>query len=340
MPRSLPAPWADRRQALAAFGVALTGLSLGVGVDTDAHAEERWPTRPITLILPYAPGGATDIIARVFAQMIGQRLGGSVAVVNKPGAGGNIATDAVAIARPDGYTLLMGNQGPMVVNPHLYKALVNDPAEKLEPISLMAESALALVVGPRLKVNSAADFVRAAKAEPGRITYASASVASASHLAMVVFEQATGIKGLHIPYRGSGPALQDVVKGDVDCMISVIPSVTGFLAQGQLKALAVTSAERIDVLPDVPTLAEAGLPGVDVAAWYGLLAPKGLPAAIRLRLETATAEVMRQPEMLARLRDDGSRPKVLGAAGFAAFLAAERQRWGAIVASLGIKADE
>jgi tripartite-type tricarboxylate transporter receptor subunit TctC len=247
-------------------------------------AQERYPSRPITLVLPYAAGGGTDAIARVFAKALEEKLGGVIVVENRPGAGGNLATDAVAKAAPDGTTLLIGNQGPMVVNPHLYTNMRSDPEQTLEPIRLIANAALVVVVGPSLKAGTLAELVELARKRPGELTYASASHASASHLATLLLERATGIKARHVAYRGASPALADVVGGHVDFMITTIPSATGLIAGGKVKALAVTGSARAAVLPHVPTAAEAGVPGYTASAWYGLLSPKGLPAAVRTRL--------------------------------------------------------
>ena len=274
---------------------AAAAIAVALSTTFAAWAQERYPSRAITLVLPYAAGGGTDAVARVFARALEQRLDGIVVVENRPGAGGNLATDAVAQAAPDGYTLLIGNQGPMVVNPHLYQNMRSDPERALEPIALIASASLVIVVGPSLKAGTLAALVEEAKTRPGGLTYASASHASASHLATLLLERAAGFKARHVAYRGAAPALSDVVGGHVDFMITTIPSATGLINGGKLKALAVTGATRAAVLPDVPTAGEAGLPGYVASAWYGLLAPKGLPAEISARLETAAGEALQEP---------------------------------------------
>lgn len=303
-------------------------------------AQERYPSRPITLILPYAAGGGTDAIARVFARALEEKLGGVIVVENRPGVGGNLATDAVAAAAPDGYTLLIGNQGPMVVNPHLYKTMKSDPERTLEPITLIANASLVIVVAPTFKAQTLADLVAEAKKRPEGLTYASASHASASHLATLLLERAAGIKARHVAYRGAAPALSDVVGGHVDFMVTTIPSATGLIGGGKLKALAVTGPQRAAVLPDVPTAAEAGVPGYAASAWYGLLAPKGLPQDIRARLEEAAGEALQSPELQARVRDDGAAPSDMRAEALRTFMAAERKRWEEVIREAGITLKE
>jgi tripartite-type tricarboxylate transporter receptor subunit TctC len=323
---------------------SLLQLGLIVGLAWSATqpgwAEERYPSRPIALVLPYAAGGGTDAIARVFAKALGDQLGASIVVENRPGAGGNIATDAVAGAAPDGYTLLIGNQGPMVVNPHLYTNMRSDPAQALEPITLIASAALVVVVGPSLKVESLAALVEEAKRRPGALTYASASHASASHLATLLLERAAGINARHVAYRGAAPALNDVVGAHVDFMVTTIPSATGLIQGGKVKALAVTGTSRAAALPEVPTAAEAGVPGYVASAWYGLLAPKGLPTAVRATLEAAAAEALQSPVLGARLKDDGALPSGMRADAFRAFMTAERQRWGEVIRDANITLKE
>lgn len=305
-----------------------------------AAAQDNYPSRPITLILPYAAGGGTDAIARVLAKTLEAKLGGAIVVENRPGAGGNMATDAVAAAPPDGYTLMIGNQGPMVVTPHLFKAMKSDPEKTLEPIGLVAEAALVVVVGPRLPVTSLDGLIKAAKAKSGDLTYASASNASASHLAALLLERAAGFKARHVAYRGAGPALNDLVGGHVDFMITTIPSVTGLIESGKVTALAVTGATRAEALPKVPTAAEAGLDGYTASTWYGLLAPKGLPAALGRRIEAALTAALDDPTLRQRLKDDGAKPSRLRGSAFAAFMREERKRWGDVIRDAGISLKE
>jgi tripartite-type tricarboxylate transporter receptor subunit TctC len=306
-------------------------IALLFALTAPALAQDKYPSRPITLLLPYAAGGGTDAIARVFGRAMEEKLGGSIVIDNRPGAGGNLATDAIAKAAPDGYTLLIGNQGPMVVNPHLFANMKSDPEKTLEPIGLIAEASLVVVTGPKLKTKTLKEFLDVARSRNGEITYASASNASASHLAALLMTRAGGFKARHVAYRGAGPALNDLVGGHVDFMITTVPSVTGLVLGKQLDGLAVTGNERVEVFPDIGTAKEAGLDRFYAAAWYGLLAPKGIPSDIKEKLETAMTEALKDATLIARLRDDGGKPSSLRGAAFAAYMAAERKRWGDVV---------
>lgn len=301
-----------------------------------AAAQQRYPSKPITLIVSYAAGGGTDAVARIFAARLEKVLDGRVIVENRPGAAANLGTEAVAAAAPDGYTLLIGNQGPMAVNPHLFKRMKADPAT-LEPIALIADAGLLVVVGPRLPVTSMVELV--AEAKKRQLVYGSAGNASASHLAVLLLGQVAGFEARHVPYRGAGPALNDLVGGHIDFMITTIPSAVGLVEGKKLTALAVTMEQRFSSLPDLPTAIEAGVKGYTASAWYGLLGPKGLPAATRDRLEQATAETLRDPDVLSRLKDDGAVASQKGSRAFAAFMAQERTRWGEIVRAANISLD-
>lgn len=313
-----------RRRAL-----TLAAASAAVPLAGPAFGQARYPTKPIALIVSYAAGGGTDAVARIFAARLEQVLEGRVIVENRPGAAANLGTEAVAAAAPDGYTLLIGNQGPMVVNPHLFRRLRADPATTLDPIALIADAGLLVVVGPRLPVTSLTDLV--AEAKKRQLVYGSAGNASASHLAVVLLSQVAGFEARHVPYRGAGPALNDLVGGHIDFMVTTIPSVVGLVEGRKLTALAVTTAERFAPLPTIPTAIEAGVAGYTASAWYGLLGPMGLPTPIRDRLERATAEALRDPTVLSRLRDDGAIASQKGASAFAAFMTEERARWGEII---------
>jgi len=321
-----------RRSALALLAAA--------PLASTARAQEKYPSRPITLLVAYTPGGGTDAVARVFGARLSQVLGGQVIVDNKPGAGGNLATEIAARARPDGYTLLVGNQGPMVVNPHLFASMPADPEATLEPIALIADTTLVIVVGPRLPaVKTLPALIEEGKKRPGELTYASASNASASHLAAALLCEVTGFRARHVPYRGAAPALNDVVGGHVDFMITTVPSATGLIEGGKLTALAVTGNSRAVLLPSVPTAIEAGIAGYTASAWYGLLAPKGVPPDILARLESATAESLGDAQVQARLKADGAAAISMGSAAFGAFMKRERARWGDVVRKARITVD-
>ncbi len=318
----------NRRSALALGAASL------LAAPAPLTAQSRYPNKPITLIVSYAAGGGTDAVARIFAARLEKILDGRVLVENRPGAAANLGTEAVAAAAPDGYTLLIGNQGPMVVNPHLFKRLKADPATTLDPIALIADASLAVVVGPRLPVATLPELVAAAKAKT--LVYGSASNASASHLAALLLGQVAGFEARHVPYRGAGPALNDLVGGHIDFMVTTIPSVTGLIEGKKVSALAVTGTSRFAGLPEVPTAIEAGLKDYTASAWYGLLGPRGLPAPIRAQLSQATRETLRDPTVVDRLKDDGATPADLEGQAFAEFMAKERARWGEIVRAANI----
>lgn len=297
---------------------------------------QDYPSKPITLVVSYAAGGGTDAIARIFATRLEKALGGRVIVENRPGAAANIGTEAVAKADPDGYTLLIGNQGPMVVNPHIFSLRYN-PAETLDPIAMIADAQLVVVVGPRLPVKSMADFLEKAKSQ--QLVYGSAGNASASHVATLLMGQTAGINLKHVPYKGAGPAVNDLVGGHVDFMVTTVPSVIGLIQNGTLTALAVTGKQRFAALPDVPTATESALPEYSASAWYGLLGPKGLPGDVREKLAKGTAEALADPEFVKSLEKDGGVPSNLVGQAFADFMAAERARWGEVVKAADIKVE-
>ncbi|PZP44529.1 MAG: tripartite tricarboxylate transporter substrate binding protein [Azospirillum brasilense] len=325
----------NRRNLLRALSAApLAALPLAA-----RGAEPAWPARPIRLLVAYAPGGGTDNVARVLAAQLQSVLGQPVVVENKPGAGGNLATEAVASARPDGYTLLVGNQGPMTVNQSLFPNMRVDPLKALDPVALMADAPLVAVAGPGSKAKDLSALLQEARAAKGSFGYASASNGSASHLAAALMFQMAGAEAEHLPFRGAGPALNDVVAGHIPFMVTTLPSVIG-LIQGELvRPLAVTGESRIAALPEVPTVAEAALPGYRASAWYGILTPRGTPEAVRTRLETAVADSLTVPEMARRLNEEGAVPARMGGEAFGRFMAEERGRWARLVSETRIAAN-
>ena len=314
------------------LGVAAAALTLTA---LPAMAQD-YPSKSVTIVVSYAAGGGTDAIARIFASQLEKSLGGRVIVENRPGAAANLGTDVVAKAQPDGYTLLIGNQGPMVVNPHIFK-LRNDPAETLDPIAMIADAQLVVVAGPNLQVDSMKGLLD--KAKEGELVYGSAGNASASHVATLLLGQMADVKLKHVPYKGAGPAINDLLGGHVDFMVTTVPSVIGLIQDGSLKALAVTGKERFSGLPDVPTVAEAALPDYSATAWYGLLGPKGLPQDVRDKLAAATQEALADPAFIESLTKDGGVPSHLVGQDFADFMAAERTRWGEVVKAADIKVE-
>ena len=327
----------SRRESLR---LALAGIAVPLASGRVAAQGGAWPNRPIRLLVAYAPGGGTDAIARTLAARLQAELGQPVVVENKPGAGGNLATEAAATARPDGYTLLMGNQGPMSVNPTLFPRFRVNPETALEPVALVADTPLVVVAGRGTRAASLRELIEEARQKRGELTYGSASNGSASHLAAALLCQMAGIEATHVPYRGAGPALTEVVAGNVAFMATTLPSVTGLLQGGQLRALAVTGERRVAALPEVPTVAEAaGLAEYRATAWYGILVPKGTPAEIRDRLAAAIQASLATEEVVARLREEGAEPARMEAEAFRRFMRDERQRWAEVIRAARITAD-
>jgi tripartite-type tricarboxylate transporter receptor subunit TctC len=325
-----------RRSLLAAFAAPLLVPSLAWA---QGSIPPGWPDRPLRLILPYTPGGGTDAVARALGAHLTNALGQPVVVENRPGAGGNLATELVAGARPDGLTLLMGNQGPISVNPTLFgRNLKVNPLTALDPVAMVAETPLVLVVGPGTRSGSLAELIAEARAKRGQMNYASPGNGAAGHLAMALLLQQAGVEATHVPFRGAAPGLTDVAAGHVAAMISTLPSVAGLVQGGALRALAVTGDRRVESLPDVPTVAET-LPGYRVTAWYGILVPHGTPEPIRARLEAAILEGLERPELLASLRREGAVPYPMTAQVFGRFIAAEHDRWAPVIRAAGITAD-
>ena len=315
----------------------LVGAGLALAA-TPAFAQEAFPARPIRLLLAFAPGGGTDLIARTVANAMGPSLGQTVVVENRPGAGGNIATEQVAASRPDGYTMLMGNHGPMSVNVSLFPNMRVNPETALEPIGLVADAPLIVVVGPKSRATTLRQLLDEIRAARGAITYASASNGSASHLAAALMLQMAGLEAEHVPFRGAGPALTDVVAGHIHFMVTTLPSVVGLIQSNSVRPLAVTGDARMTLLPAIPTVAET-IPTYKATAWYGLLVPKGTPEPIRARLFAALRAALANAEVVRRLRDEGAEPSTMDGAGFAELIRWERERWAVVVRQARITVD-
>ncbi|WP_342452835.1 Bug family tripartite tricarboxylate transporter substrate binding protein [Pararoseomonas indoligenes] len=317
----------------------LSLLATAIADPALAQIPAGWPDRPFRLVLPYTPGGGTDAVARALGARLNAALGQPVVVENRPGAGGNLATELVAGARPDGTTLLMGNQGPISVNPTLFgRNLKIDPGTALDPVAMVAETPLVLVVGPGTKAPALAALVEEYRAAKGAMTYASPGNGAAGHLAMALLLQEAGVEGTHVPFRGAAPGLTDVAAGHIPAMISTLPSVAGLVAGGNLRALAVTGDRRVPSLPEVPAVAET-LPGYRATAWYGILVPHGTPEAIRARLEEAILASLGTPDLVSSLAREGAVPYPMKGEEFGRFIAAERARWAPVVQKAGITAD-
>ena len=299
---------------------------------------QQYPVKPVRLIVGYAAGGGTDTVARVFAQKLSEGLGRQVVVDNRPGGGGNIATEIAVKSPADGYTVLMGNIGPIAVNPHLYK-LAFDPQRDLAPVMLIALAPLLIVVHPALPVNSLRDLVALARRQPGALSYSSAGVGSSNHLAGALFNIEAGTNIVHVPYKGASPAVIDLMAGQVQISFQTLPSVSGNVTSKRLKALAITSAKRTALFPQVPTTGEAGLKAVEVSAWYSLLAPAGTPRAIVDRLHDELAKALQQKEVLDRLIAEGAEPAGTTPEAFGDFMRVESAKWRKVVKLSGMKAD-
>jgi len=296
-----------------------------------------YPARPIRLIVPFPPGGSTDILARALGEKLAQGLAQPVVVDNRPGAGGSIGAEAVARAAADGYTLMMGHLGTLAVNPAIYKNLPYDPVKSFAPVSLMAIVPSVLVVNPSLPVTSAGELVAYAKAHPGKLAYGSAGNGSTSHLTTEYFKLVTGIDVLHVPYKGVGPMLTDLVSGQLSMGLNGAPAVMAHVNSGRLRALAVTSLKRLEALPQVPTLDEAGVRGFDASGWYGVVAPAGTPQAIIARLNAEIGRAMQTLELRTRLDSEGALPAPGTPEAFGAFIRAEIARWAEVLKRAGVQ---
>jgi tripartite-type tricarboxylate transporter receptor subunit TctC len=292
----------------------------------------------VRLIIAYAAGGGTDTVGRVFAQKLSEGLGRQVIVDNRPGANGNIATEVAVKSQPDGYTMIMGNIGPIGVNPHLYK-LAFDPLRDLAPVTLIATAPLLVVVHPSLPVNSLKDLIALAKREPGKLSYSSAGVGSSNHLAGALFNIEARVDVVHIPYKGAAPALTDLIAGQVQLSFQTLPSVGGNVKSKRLKPLAVTSARRASTYPEVPTAAEAGLKGFEVSAWYSILVPAGTPRPIIDRLNGEILKALKQKDVVDRLQAEGAEVAGTSPEDFGEFMRRETAKWGRVVKLSGMKAD-
>ena len=318
---------------------ALLAVVVVAATAAPAVAQE-YPSRPVKLIVPFPPGASTnDTLGRIIAQRLSESMGQQFVVENRPGAGGTIGTEAVAKAVPDGYTLLIGTNGPIAIGPHVYPKLGYDPLKDLEPVTLFAMVPYAIIVTANSKANTLPELVAMAKAAPGQMAYASSGNGSPAHLCGELLRGLTGIDIVHVPYKGGAPASNDLRSGQVQIYCPGISSVLQLIQGGCLKALAVTMPKRTPFLPDVPTAGEQGLGGLDVNSWVGLMAPAGTPRHIVARLNQEVSKLMSRPDVRAALEKNGAEPATIGPAEFGRFLAAESSKWGAVVKKANIKVD-
>lgn len=314
-------------------------LAIAAVASAPTALAQAYPTRPVKLIVPFPPGGPLDATGRLVAQKLTDVWGQSVIVENKPGAGGNIGADLVAKAAPDGYTILLGALSTHAVNPTLYSSMPYDAVKDFAPITLLATTPNVLVVNPSLPVNSVKDLVAYAKAHPNKLSFGSGSNGSAGHLAGELFKVDTGTDIVHIPYKGAAPAMQALLAGDVQFMFDNLASATPQVKAGKLKALAVTTAKRSPLAPDLPTMAEAGLPGFDITTWYGLMAPAGTPKEIVAKWSTDVAKILNSPDIRERLAAQGAEAAPMTPDQFAAFIKSEIPKYARIVKASGAKVD-
>ena len=318
---------------------AAAGLAAALIVVAAGTAAQGYPSKPIRLIVPFPPGGATDILGRIIGQKLGESLGQQVVVENRPGANGTIGAELAAKAAPDGYTLLIGQAGNLTINVTLQGKLPYDPVKDFAPVTLVASTPNLLVVHPSLPVRSVKDLIALAKARPGAINYASAGNGSPGHLAAELLKKMAGINMVHIPYKGAAPALTDVVAGQASLYFTSPISAQALVKAGRLRAVAVTSARRSAALPNMPTIAEAGFPEFDLTSWWGMLAPAGVPRDIINRLHTETVRILNQPGVKERLDALGADAVSNTPEEFAAYIKSETAKWARIVRESGARID-
>jgi len=304
-----------------------------------AALAQAYPNRPVRIVVPWPPGQATDIAARVVAEKLQQQLGQPFVADNRPGAGGSIGTDAVAKASPDGYTLLAASSGPISIMPSLQK-VPYDPLKDLQPVSLIAMAPFALVTHPSFPAKNAAEFVALVRANPDKYTFSSSGTGATAHLVSELFNSMAGLKARHVPYKGSAPALSDLMGGQIDYALETVASLAGHIKAGRLKALGVTSGKRTAALPDVPTLAEAAnIPGYDIGAWIGYAAPPGTPKEVTAKLSAEIAKAMQAPDLKERYLSLGMDPASNTPDEMASFLRSEQARYGSIIKNANIKVE-
>lgn len=323
------------------FGAAAASLMLaGAAV----HAQSAWPQKPVKIVVPFAPGGTTDILARAVAPELSKAFGQQFVVENRAGAGGNVGAEAVAKSAPDGYTILMGTVGTHGINRALYPKLAYDPFKDFSPITLVAAVPNVMIVNvdkaKALNINTVSDFIKGAKARPGQFNMASSGNGTSIHLAGELFKSQTGIFMLHIPYRGSSPALLDMMGGSMDVMFDNLPSALPLIKSGKLKALAVTSAQRSGAIPELPTIEEAaGLKGFEASSWFGLMAPAGTPVDIINRVQQEVAKSLNSPAIKEKMLAQGAIPSGNTPAQFLTFIESEHKKWAQVVKASGAKVD-
>jgi tripartite-type tricarboxylate transporter receptor subunit TctC len=314
---------------------ALAALALAF-IAAGASAQD-YPRKPIRLLVPFPPGGGTDFLSRVVATKLSERLNWVIVPDNKPGAGGNIGLDLASKAAPDGYTMVTGQADNLAVNPWLYRDLPYDPIKSFAPVAVLADTPIVLVVAAQSPFKTVAELVAAAKANPGKLNFASTGIGTVPHLTGELFQTAAGIKIQHVPYKGASPAMADLMGGQVDMSMASAPSVFSLVDSGKLRAIAVTSAKRASAFPETPTLMEAGYKDFDLSVWYGYLVPAGTPQAVVTRLNTEVNKALSAPDIRERIEKFGANPVGGTPDAFAARIKADHAKWERIVKDSGAK---
>ena len=327
-----------RRSALS-IAAAATAAALGATSFGSAFAQDAWPTKPITIIVPFSAGGTTDIVARFEGQALSQELGQPVIIDNRPGAGGNIGAQAVARAPADGYTLVMGTVGTHAINPSLYKKMPYDHIKDFAPISRVTAVPNVLIANPSQPYKTVKELIAYGKANPDKLTFASSGSGTSIHLAGELFKSMTGITMQHIPYKGSSPALTDLMAGQTNVMFDNLPSAIQFIKAGKLRPIAVTTIKRAPQFPDLPTIDEAGVPGFDASSWFGLLAPANTPPAVIKRIDDALIKAMATTDLKKKIIEQGGEPIAETPDKFAAFIQTETVKWAKVVKESGASVD-
>src|SRR5689334_10657622 len=311
--------------------------ALAASLAATAVLAQVYPGKPIRLIVPFAAGGGNDNVARLVGKRLADSLGQPAVIDNRPGAGGVVGAELAAKSAPDGYTLFLGGVGSHAINPNLHAKLPYDPIKDFAPVSLLAQAPLVLVVHPSVPVHDVAEFIAYARAHPGRLNFASNGNGSSSQLAAVMFGSMAGVDMVHVPYKGLAPALTDLLAGEVQLMFSSVVAILPHIKAGKLRAIAVTGAKRLASMPELPTIAESGLPGYEASSWYGILAPAGTPRDIVVRLNAELAKALEQPEVRNSLLAEGAEPAGGSPERFAAHIRAEMERLGKIIRDAKIR---
>jgi tripartite-type tricarboxylate transporter receptor subunit TctC len=320
-------------------GWGLLAVAAGCGVGSYAAAAETYPVKPVRIIAAFSPGGFVDLTARLVAGPLSIALGQQVVVENRAGAGGIVGTEMVAHAAPDGYTLTVGSAGTHGVNQSLYPKLSYNVLRDFQPVARLSDAPSILAVHPSLPVRSVKDLIALARSKPGQIMYASAGAGTSTHLAAALFEHLARVKLLHVPYKGGGPAMIAVVAGEIPVTFGTAASVSPHTRSGRLRGLAVTGGQRSALLPELPTIAESGLPGYEMLNWLGMFAPAGTPRAVVEKLSSELVRIVRMPEVSGALQTSGAEPSPLGPDDFAAFVKTEVEKWAKVVAATGMTAN-